>query len=442
MATKLFELERDRASIAEKARKIVTDAIAANRDLTTEEDTRVKAHQEEIRSISRKIELFQLANTFEAADPEERAAGIGLGPELPDLDGKRPYSLLRAINMNVEKRYDGIEGEVHQELAKYKGETPKGVLVPLQLCNPRFAKHRTEARDLTTSAAAGGIANILGTPLIDILRNKMVMQLLGSDVITGLTGGTFSLPKQTAAATAYHTAEAVAAALSNLTLGQVTWTPRTLTAITAITRKTLLQTSLDVEALARRDLMEVLARSFDQTGVNGSGQNNQPLGICQDPAIPTIALGTNGGEPTWAMVLALESSVAVNNAEFGKLAYLTSNQGRANLKNTTKVASSTFPLYIWEPGKGQGEGEINSYRAVASQQVPTGITKGSATTCTSLIYGNFESALYGLWSGMDILTDPYSRGGAGSILIYMYQDYDFQFRYEQSFAKCNDMLIS
>jgi hypothetical protein len=150
-------------------------------------------------------------------------------------------------------------------------------------------------------------------------------------------------------------------------------------------------------------------------------------------------MGTNGLAIDWPTVVALETQVATQNADFGSLAYLTSNKGRGKMKVTPKIGS-TFPVFLWEKGAAYGEGEVNSYRAVATQQVPSNLTKGSGVNLTPVIFGNFASPTYGLWSGVDMLADPYSQGGAGTVLIYMYQDYDFQFRYEQSFAVTPDAM--
>lgn len=445
----LFELRRKLEEAKKKGKTIADLAIKESRDFTADERSQVDAVRAEITDLNNKIAVIETRDAFQPAGIEDRDGGR-LGPDLPDTDDeKRPYSLLRALHLSLESRgrYDGLEGEIHQELNKNRTsmglEPARGILVPMSLHSRRLAKKMGfETRDLTTSTAAGGIANILGVPMIDLLRNKMVMKGLGAAVLSGLIGGTFSLPKQTSAAQAFHTPEAVAAAITNMTLGQVTWSPRTLTALTAMTRKTLLQTSLDVEAEARKDLTAVMAIEFDRVGINGSGQDNQPLGIMQDPDVPTISIGTNGGTIDWPTTVGLETQVATSNADFGNLAYLTSNKGRGVMKKTLKFPSSASAVTLWEKGIAYGEGEVNSYRAVATNQVPSNIAKGSGTNLTSLIFGNFASATYGLWSGVDTLVDPYSRGAAGSILIYMFQDYDFQMRWEQSFAKCVDMLSS
>jgi HK97 family phage major capsid protein len=445
---KLFELRRQLADKQAEGRALVEKAITENRDCTPEEHAKVKEIRSAIEDIQRKIVVFELRDSFDAQTAEERSANGGrLGPELPDLDGKHAYSVVRALNMILQVReskgkFSGLEYEVHQELEKFADRAADGIRIPLNLRSDTFAKAVRERRDVTTSTAAGGIANILGTELIDILRNRMVIRAMGGRVLQGLTGGTFSLPKQTAASTAYHVAEGVAPTTSNPVLNQVTWTPRTLGAIVNTSRKALLQTSVDIEAITRGDMMRVMAIEMDRVAINGSGGSFQPLGIMQDPNIPITAIGTNGGAPTWDMVVGLESTVAAANADFGAQGYIASAKGRGKMKRTLKVSGSNFPIYLWEKGDVQGEGEVNSYRALHTNQIPDNLTKGTLTTASALIFGVFESATYGLWSGLDVLVDPYSGSSTGAVKITMFQDYDLQFRYENAFAKCVDMDIS
>jgi HK97 family phage major capsid protein len=444
----LFELKRDLEAKKAQGRAILEPAIAEKRDLTPDEKTRLTAVETEMGNVSRSIALFEAHSRFQAASPADQRSGAGLGPELPELDGKHKYSVVRALRMSLEVRegrgkFDGIEAEVHDTLLKSRAEgaETKGVLIPWQLATSTRDVQSGEQRDVTVTTAAGGIANILGTPMIELLRNRMVFPMMGGTVLSGLTGGTFSLPKQTGAETAYHVAEGIAPSSSNLTLGLVTWTPRTVAARSVITRKTLLQSSIDIEMLVRNSIVLSIGREFDRVGVNGSGTSNIPLGILQDSGVVTVPIGTNGGAPTWALVCALESSVATGNADFGKLGYLTSNKGRSKLKQTTKIASSQYSDFLWQKGEGgPGMGEVNSYQAMATEQVPSNLTKGTLSgTGTALVFGNFESATYGLWSGIDVLIDPYTSGSSGGINMYAYQDYDFQFRYQASFAKCVDI---
>ena len=439
---KLFELQRALSDKNAAGHKIYADAIAAARNITPEEETRAEGIRGEILEIKRKVKLFEQRDAFVTMSAEERAGQTGV--ELPNLDGKHAYSLVRALNMQLQVRegkgkYCGLEYEVHTELEKHAERSADGIRIPWNLRNDALANRAREQRDITTSTASGTIANLLGTELIEILRKRMAMQAMGARVLTGLTGGSFSLPKQTAASTAYHVAEAVAPTPSNSTFGTVTWSPRTLGAQVNTSRKALLQTSLDIEAITRLDIMKVLAIEFDRVGINGAGSGAVPMGILQDPSVPTVALGTNGLAPTWAALVGLESQVASSNADFGTMGYVFSAKGRGTLKVTPKIGT-TFPIFMWEKGSAPGEGEVNGYRAMASNQVPDVLTKGSGTALTAGIFGNFESATYGLWSGVDIIVDPYSGSSTGAVKIVALQEYDLAFRYEESFAKIVDMI--
>lgn len=434
---KVHELKKERANKAAEARKIVDLAVSEGRDNTPDEQSLIDGIFKDIESRDRQIAVLEKIDTIEDHEKrsrEDRSTPL-YGNVLPDLSGKHTYSVLRAMRCMLGIEKGGLELEVSQEIARRSGKNPEGVFIPWNLATG------TERRDLNTSAGSGAIANILGTDLIQILRNKMVLNSMGARVLTDMTGGTFSLPKQTATTTAYYVAEGTAPNTSNLTLAQVTWTPRTLGAVTNITRKFVLQTSVDAEAMARNDLAQMIAVELDRVALNGSGSGQQPLGILQDPNVPTVALGTNGGLPTWANVVNLEKQVAVSNAEFGKLGYITSNGGRAIMKQTPKVGS-TFPVFLWE-NDNDGEGMVNGRRAVATEQVPSNLTKGSASgICTAIAYGNWDSATYAFWSGLDIMLDPYSGSSSGSLKIVALQDFDVQYRYESSFAKTVDMLMA
>lgn len=438
---KVFELKKDRAEQAEKARKVVELSVSESRDMSADEEAVVAGFEARIAGIDRQIAVLERVEGLAgqgAEAPGRRSAP--LGSDGPALDGKHKYSLLRAYRCALGIERGGLESEVSQAIATRTGKQPQGIYIPWDLATHRAetggaAEHRTGV--VNTTVGASTIASILGTDLIQLLRNRMVMNSLGATVLNDMTGGTFSLPKQTGASTMYHVAEGSAPTGSNMTFSQVTWTPKTAGAITDLTRKFILQTNQDSEALARNDLAKQMAIGLDNAGINGTGSSNQPTGILVDTNIPVVAIGTNGGAPTWDAVVGLETLVATSNADFGRLGYLTSNKGRGKLKRTPKIGS-TFPTFIWEGGQG-GVGQVNDYNALASEQVPSSLTKGTLSTATALIFGNFESATYAFWSGLDILVDPYTGSSSGTVRFVALQDYDYQFRYEQSFAVCKDI---
>jgi HK97 family phage major capsid protein len=439
---KVFELRKERASVAGETRKLIELAVAEQRDNTPEEWSSIEANEKRMAELEKRVAVLDRVEAVEA-DGERSLGGRHADPPKrgvdPLADTDHEYSLLRAYRCMLGIEKGGLETEVSEEIAKRSNKPAQGLYIPWNLSNRRHREELRERRSLSTTTGAGGIAAILGTELIELLRNRMVLNAMGARVMTDMVGGSFSLPKQTAGSTVYWVAEGNSPTGSNLTIGQVTWTPRTAGAFTDLTRKFVLQTSLDAEMLAREDLARQMAIEMDRVGLNGSGSGVQPLGILQDPGVPTLALGTNGALPTWANVVNLEKLVAQANAEAGKLGYVTSNGGRAIMKQTAKIGS-TFPFFLWENDR-DGVGELNGRRAFASEQVPSNLTKGSASgICTALIYGNWDSATYAFWGGMDTMVDPYTGSTSGTVRFVMLQDLDFQLRYEQSFAKTVDML--
>lgn len=470
----------------EQGKKIAKTAIDESRGLTTEEGVKLEDILKEIAEFDRLRTMLGAVEDEDAeGDPDEptrddeddelvggysdpgmrgrrRSKPIGGQPDLPALDGKHSYSLLSAVRSISEKgRPVGLEAEVSQELAKARGRNPQanGFFIPWNLSTNRdYIGERTrqlvekQARSRSrrprgqfrtgvdnTTTFAGGIIGILGTELIDLLRNRMVLRAAGARTLTGLFGSTFSLPKLTAASTGYWVAESTAPTASNATLGQVTWTPRTLGCYSDISRKLVLQSSLDVEEIVRDDLAKVMAIEMDRAGLFGSGSGQVPQGISGYSGVPVTALGTNGGEPTWALLVGLETAVATANADMDRLAYITSPAGRGNLKQTLKVGT-TFPSYLWNAD--DPDYPLNGYPAFTTNQVPANLVKGSASTCTGLIYGDFDSAVYGLWGPMELVVDPFTLSNQGGLRLVMLQDLDFELRYAGAFATCVDMLTS
>lgn len=453
------ELRKERATIASEARAIVQKAIDEKRDLTQEEDLQVKDVESRLPELDRRIATIERVERLEGIEADsQRSLGRQSAPmdpaDNPLNETKHDYSLLRAYRCALGIEKGGLEGEVHREIEIRSKRPAQGFYISWGLVS-RSQRPAAEQRTLNAGAAGflgstgsggGSIANILGTELIELLRNKMVSYRMGARVLNDMTGGTFSLPKQTAASTSYWVAEGTAPTASNQTTAQVTWTPKTVGAYVDITRRFILQTNLAAEAFAREDLARQIAIAMDYAGLNGSGAGQQPLGLLQDPNVPTYAIGTNGGAPSWTMAVGLEKLVAQANADFGKLGYVTSNAGRAVMKTTPKVGS-TFPIFIWENDRvneqdrfAPAEGMVNGYRAMATQQIPSNLSKGSSNgSLTAVIYGNWDSMTFAFWSGLDLLVDPYTGSSSGTLRIVAMQDADIQFRYENGFSICNDM---
>lgn len=356
-------------------------------------------------------------------------AGIGL----TDKEIKR-YSLMRAINAMANphdfraQEAAKFEREASEAAAKRYGKTAQGFMIPAEILK----------RDLLVgTATAGGHTvqtDVVAGSFIDVLRNAMILSEMGVTMLTDLTGQV-AIPRQTAGATAYWVAENGAPTESQQAFDQVSLTPKTVGAFTDISRKLILQSSIDVEQFVQNDLATVLALAIEDGAINGTGSSNQPTGVLNAAGIGSVAGGTNGANVTWQNIVDLESAVATANADVGKLGYLTSAKQRGRFKSITKTSPNTG--FIWDGGASP----VNGYKCGISNTVPNNLTKGTSSgVCSAILFGNFADLIVGMWGGIDVLVDPYTGGAAGTVRVRVLQDVDIAVRRAASFAAMKDAL--
>jgi HK97 family phage major capsid protein len=355
--------------------------------------------------------------------------------DMPHQQRGARYSLLRAIRLRAEGRpLNGLEGEVSDELTKRMGRSPQGFWIPTDLdVNPL----RTRA-DLTLTTGAGAKATITPNTLIELLRNRLVLQAAGARILTGMTGD-FSVPAQTAAASGEWVAEGSAPTSTAQTIGTVVFSPKTYSARTLITRKFLLQSSLDAEMFVRDDLARVGAIGVETAVFHGATANPQ-INIKGLAAISGVtagaSLGTDGGALTWAAVVALESLVTAANADGASMAYISNSKVKGHLKTTPKIGS-TYPIYLMDESN-----QLNGMPFLTTNCVSSALTKASGTGLSAIFCGNWEDYVLALWGAMDILVDPYTSGSSGGVNVYALQDIDGKPRHDASFSKLLDVATS
>lgn len=343
------------------------------------------------------------------------------------------FSFMRAINAMANpgdrqaQEAAAFERDCSEAYGQKLGRSAQGFYVPIEV----------QQRDLTAGTpTAGGhtvATNLLSANFIDLLRNKMALTGLGAQFMGGLSGN-IAIPRQTGGATAYWVAESGAPTESQAAFDQITMSPKTVGAYSDISRKLLLQSSLDVEAFVRNDLATVLALAIDLAAINGQGAGNEPRGVLKVAGIGSVVGGANGAAPNWAHIVDLESQIAVANADVGSMGYLTNAKVRGKLKTTSKVTGQNG--FIWEDG-------LNGYNAAVSNQVPSNLTKGTASgVCSAIIFGNWADLIVGQWGTLDLLVDPYTGGTSGTVRVVALQDVDIAVRNAVSFAAMLDALTT
>ena len=350
----------------------------------------------------------------------------------------RQYSVLRALHAMANptdvraREAAAYEFEVSRAYADKMNKEVKGIIVP----------HDVLARTLEVGTGNGSTAgnlvatNLLSSDFITLLRNAMVINGMGARYLSGLNGNV-AIPRQTGGGTFYMVAESGSVTGSDQTFDQVTLSPKTGAAKTVISRRLMLQSSVDAEAMVRNDLASAVGLGIQNLAINGTGSNNQPTGILATSGIGSVAGGTNGGAPTWGNIIDLETAVSVANADVGNMGYLTNAKVRGKLKQTFKNATyGENP--VWTDGN-----MVNGYNAFVTNAVPSNLTKGTASAiCSSILFGNFADLIIGLWGGLELQVDPYSSGDTGAVIVRAFQDFDVAVRHAESFAAMKDALTA
>jgi HK97 family phage major capsid protein len=271
-------------------------------------------------------------------------------------------------------------------------------------------------RDLNASDDAGLIGqDFRPESFIDVLRNASAVMPLATN-LNGLTGDV-KIPKKTSAASAaFISSEGGASGESEMVIGSVTMTPKTVGVHTDVTRQLMLQSSLDVENLIRDDLAKSMAIAIDDGALEGSGSSGNPTGITNTSGINTVSL-SSAAAPTFAEMVSIETAVAVDNALVGDLAYIINPTNFGTLKTTAKDSGSG--LFVAE------NGQVNGYPVVVSNQL----------TANNYVFGNFNDLLIGFFGGLDITVDPFTNSTSGTVRIVALQSVDVAVRHAVSF--CN-----
>ena len=330
---------------------------------------------------------------------------------------KRDFSFIRAINALAHpnsqeaQRAAAFEMEVSRAAQQKSGKEARGILIPADVLG--YGR-----RDLTVGSASGGgdlvATELMSESFIDLLRKALVLQTAGATVMTGLQG-MVALPRQSGGATVYHVAESGSITEGQLTVDQVTMQPRTIGALTDYSRRLLLQSSIDIENLVRRDLAQQIAIEVENQAINGIGAASYPLGF-----LNVTGINTESGYTTFLDYVNAEAALSTDNALLGSLGYMMNSALRGTLKTTEKSATGTNANFIYE-----ADNTINGYPAYVSNSMPN----------NTAVFANFSDILIGFWSGLDIMVDPYTGSASGTVRVVAMQDYDVAIRHPESICK-------
>lgn len=294
----------------------------------------------------------------------------------------------------------------------------------------------TLAADATDTATTITVASVTGLPVnsgvFSIKVESEIMLVAAVDTVAKI----LTVRRGSFGTLAAAHADGTAVATLGMLVDPVLYTPRTLTAIVDIPRKMLAMGGPATLDMVIADLLGAIAAEIDRAALSSDGSGQEPTGMVEDPRIPIAAsLGTNGGPPTRAALVAMEKAVGVANGDAAAspaLGWATSPAGRAKLRSTFQVGT-TFPKYLWTD-----ENRVLGYPAAASCNVTTNRTKAGGSGLTALIFGDWTNATVATWKALDVMVNPFFSGGVVT-RVSAFIEADFQLRQPSAFAKLVDI---
>ena len=412
----------------------------------------LKARQKEI--LSRQEDLNQLSSLTDEQDTEytnldvefeknektierlnkqlQRAAAYHKNLNMKGQKGdeqqvKQRYNIMRAIAAKSRgQNLDGLELEMHQEaLNEARG---MGMNLNGNIHLPSIFMQR----DMTagTDANGGFLVQTTVGQTIPILRPNLTVEALGATVMTGLTSN-FSIPRQTAKSSGGWKAENATANESTPTFESVPASPHRLPNFVNVSNQLMIQAENEnVQSFVMNDLRAAIQENVDYAAIQGSGTDPVPYGLLNTTGIGSVAIGTNGGAPTFGKIVDLIGTPATNNAPIENMNFLMTPAMMAKLMQTTK-----------DSGSGQfvlANNNIMGYGYRQSTNVPSDLTKGSSDDCHAIIFGDFRQMMILGFGGVSLLVNPYASDKEGITRITTNSYWDVVIRQPKAFAAIKD----
>lgn len=422
-----------------------------------------RAERERVAAIRGMVEQFELSNEFAeklinddvTVDAARAVVMEQIGMRKVEYTGKvhdagaaslglserevKRYSFLRVAQYLADPNprtadAASFELEVAREAQKKHSRSANGVLIPWEVLSANRAAE-TPSQTVGTFGDGGALVgtNRLDAQFIDLIRNRSAFLNSGLTMLSGLEGNV-EIPKKLGSSTYYFVGENADVTNSKLAFGLVNMIPRTIGVRVPISRRMMIQSSPDVENLVRLDMAESVALGMDYTIGYGTGNAGQPLGIRNTSGIGAVTL-TNGkskafpttlggdGSTTiscgeWDNYVDLETELAIDNLDAGSMRYVMNSVVRGALKQTLRASAAGSDYVMTDAG------QVNGYDVTVSNQMQT----------NDVLFGNFADCVVGMWSGLDVVIDPYTQSASGQVILTVHQDFDVAVRRPQSFA--------
>ena len=410
------ELRQERAGLIQEANVMLEACKTEARDFTEDEQSSYDEKMNLIDKLKKDIETVERQESLNA-EIATKTPKVEIMENKDKSSEVRGYSLFKALSGFMNNTLDGVEKELHDEAvaeARAAGRTINGLGIPSRLLEQRGA-------EVTQTASAIAPTVVMGYQ--EALREASVFNQVGANILTGLSADT-RLPITGKQAVAWE-GEVDAAADGGAVFGKLDLTPIRLSSYVDISKQLLLQNGMGAQQAIVADLgraagAKIDAAMFAATGTDGGGAIAAASGV---GTFTEAAYSANAS--IMSDFVEAESELAVNEGLQGSLAYVANPVLMKDLKQSAQVAAVSAGV--------QGN-LVNGY--------PTYYTNGctkSAGVSGDFLFGDFSKLYIGLFGGLDITVDPYSKAINGEVRLIVNQYIDWGVSQAGAFVKATSL---
>ena len=379
-------------------------------------------------------EADRLTNELNEANIEEAARRALANKRVltpKEAEETRRFSISKFLRQAADGNLDGIEKEMSDEgkrefQAGIKGAA-EGFFIPSVLLRTYYYTNATE------SGYGDAFKEEKLLSYDGKLRGAMLGEKLGVRYLDGLQGNVAIV---TGGADAAWVAEEGAATKAKPAYAKKVLSPKRLQVLQGITYDLLHQSTKDVDRLIMEDMVKAHAAALDAAIFAGSGSSGQPTGVLNASGVNTVAIDTNGGPITYALLVQMETESGIDNGLIdGTLAYVSNAKVQGKMKTIPQIAG--YPYYLLNDGK------VNGYPFFMTNAIPSNLTKGTTSgACSGAIFGPWSEVLVGGWGGLQFIIDPYTAKQNGVLEISAMAYHDVLVRHPEAFSVIKDITTT
>jgi HK97 family phage major capsid protein len=322
----------------------------------------------------------------------------------------RGWSLFKAVReISNGGQLTGLEAEMHQEAETEARKGLQGIGIPTMLKEQRgiidqgtSAIAPTAVGAYVDSLAASGLYNRVGINDLGTVAADTVLPIAGGSTV------------------AWNT-ENGASADGGADFGKVTLSPNRLTGYADLSNVILAQNGPQAEASVMRDMGRNMATQIDAAMFGSSDVTNAPGAIVGTSGILEFTEASFGSGSIASDMLEAIQTVADDHGLDGNLSFVNSWELYSAIKKEAQVAS-TYPLYV--------DDRLAGYPGYFSSAPDS-----TAGVSGDGMFGDFGRVYFAQFGPSNIIVDPYTAAGTGSVRLIMNNYFDWGVASGASFVK-------